>query len=352
MSRGRPRLAIDGDLFGDFVDALAEQMRQHICTDVARHFVRLWVAGGCHPNGQFGLDRPGQNSDPHVGTKRARERYRLATPQASNNLDGPEHRVFSARIVLWLYYEILWHPTGGEGDRHAPVGEVVHHRPFFGDADGRMQWRHDAPGADLNIPRDHRDGRAGHGGIRVKAAKFVEMPLRRPYRREAVLIGKLRPLDKQAILVGRILTLVSGEIEQTEVDWPAGMRTAHGPRSVLEVVAFVDHHLEATRQGPEELQYRDVEGQTRHCQPAGIQIGLETRVHPAKKAQYVAVFDHHALRIACGSGGVNNIGHVVPRGAAVEILSALLPNRRPIRVDAYRLHRMWGQCRRNALLRQ
>src|SRR2546426_4536202 len=127
-------------------------------------------------------------------------------------------------------------------------------------------------------------------------------------------------------------------------DWSSDVCSsdlACGSRRELEVVASVDNDFEAAREGPEDFQYRDVEGQTRHCQPAGIQIGLETRVHPAEKAQYVAVFDHHALRIACGSGGVNNIGHVVPRGAAVEILSALLPNRRPIRVDAYRLHRMW-----------
>src|SRR2546428_4680812 len=43
---------------------------------------------------------------------------------------------------------------------------------------------------------------------------------------------------------------------------------------------------------------------------------------------------------------------VAPRGAAVEILSAFLPNRRPIRIDAYLLRRMGGQCRRQALLRQ
>ena len=83
-----------------------------------------------------------------------------------------------------------------------------------------MQGRDDAPRTNLDVLRDHRDGRAGYGGIRIEAAKFMKVPLRRPHRCEAVLVGKLCPLREQAIFVGWIFTLIGGEVEETEVDGP------------------------------------------------------------------------------------------------------------------------------------
>src|SRR5439155_25135035 len=111
-----------------------------------------------------------------------------------------------------------------------------------------------------------------------------------------------------------------------EVDWANGMRPGRGPRSVLEIVPLGDDHFEAACQGPEDFEYRDVEGETRHRQPRGIRAGSETHIHPAEKVQYVPVFDHHALRMARGSGRVNDVGKIVWRDAAGEILGAFPPH--------------------------
>src|SRR5207247_10074273 len=177
------------------------------------------------------------------------------------------------------------------------------------------------------------------------------MPVRRPYRREGMSVGKLRALQQQAIFVGRIFTLVSGEIEQAKVEWANGMRPGRAPCSVLEIVPLEDDHFEAACQGPEDFEYRDVERQTRHRQPRGIRAGSETHIHPAEKVQYVPVFDHHALWMTCGSGGVTYVSSVLRRDAAGEIFGAFLPNLRPILVDPYRVRPMRRQRRRKALLR-
>src|SRR5439155_23851082 len=120
------------------------------------------------------------------------------------------------------------------------------------------------------------------------------MPLRRPHRREAMAVGKLRALQQQAIFVGRIFTLVGGEIEQAKVEWANGMRPGRGPCSVLEIVPLEDDHFEAACQGPEDFEYRDVERQTRHRKPRGIRAGTEPATHPAAEVQYVASSDSRA----------------------------------------------------------
>ena len=137
--------------------------------------------------------------------------------------------------------------------------------------------------------------------------------------------------------------MVGGEIEQAEVEWANGMRPSRWPCSVLEIVPLEDDHFEAACEGPEDFEYRDVERQTRHRQPRGIRGGSEAHIHPAEKVQYVPVFDHHALWMTCGSGGVNNVGQVVRRDAAGEIFGAFLPNLRPILVDPYRVRPMRRQ---------
>ena len=129
------------------------------------------------------------------------------------------------------------------------------------------------------------------------------------------------------------------------------MRTGGGRRSGLEVVPCVNYHFESAREGPEDFQYRDVEREACHRQPCAIRLGLEAGVHRGKKIEHVPVFDNHALRFARGSGGVNDIGDVVRRDAAVEILSAFLRDGRPIHVEPDGLCRKRWQEGRQAVLR-
>ena len=62
VAGGRPRLAIEGDLSRDFIDALTQQVRQYVRADVPGHFVGFWTAGSSHPDGQLSLNRAWENS--------------------------------------------------------------------------------------------------------------------------------------------------------------------------------------------------------------------------------------------------------------------------------------------------
>ena len=90
-----------------------------------------------------------------------------------------------------------------------------------------MQGRDAATRAEADRFRDRRQRGAGDGRIGIQPAERTEVPLRRPHRGEAVLVGELGPLEQKRVLVGGVLSFVAGEIEQAEVD--AGRSSSASP---------------------------------------------------------------------------------------------------------------------------
>ena len=85
-----------------------------------------------------------------------------------------------------------------------------------------MQRQRDAAGANLYALGDHRQRRAQDGGVRVEPAEVLEVPLRRPHRREPVGVGKAGALQQQAVLVVRRVRAVVGEKVEAELHRPGG----------------------------------------------------------------------------------------------------------------------------------
>ena len=145
---------------------------------------------------------------------------------------------------------------------------------------GVVQRKHDAARAEADRLVIDGQGGAGDGRIGVQPAERVEVPLGRPHRREAVLVGEPGAFEQErGTCRRRSASSALGEVEQAEVD-----RAARATAPLVVPVSSVEHDLEAARQGPEQLEHRDVEREAGHRQPGSRRIVRECDSSmPAKK---------------------------------------------------------------------
>src|SRR5688572_18995288 len=107
-----PGPPVDGDLLGNVLDALAEQVREDVGSELSGQPKGFRVAGRRHPDGQLRLDRPRMNPHIHVSTNWAGERHCLATPETANRLDVSDHHVLRRGEVLRLEDKVVRLPAG------------------------------------------------------------------------------------------------------------------------------------------------------------------------------------------------------------------------------------------------
>src|SRR5579875_1974608 len=88
-----------------------------------------------------------------------------------------------------------------------------------------VKWCHHTASPDLHVLGDRSHGGARDRRVGVQATERVEVTLGRPYRGEAVLVGKARPIQQKLIPVTGA-TAVVGEIEETELHATPPVRLA------------------------------------------------------------------------------------------------------------------------------
>src|SRR5208283_4851498 len=73
----------------------------------------------------------------------------------------------------------------------------------------------------------------------------------------------------------------------------------------------LDNHRETARQSPQQLEHRYVKGNTGDGEPDPGVVRADDAIHPGKKVDYVAMLDHHALRLAGRSRSIHEIRQIV-----------------------------------------
>ena len=126
-------------------------------------------------------------------------RHGLAPPQGADGVDLLVHD-FPARVVaLGEENEVVDVPARAEGDGDATGGELVDQGPFLGDADGIVQRRDEASGAQLQAFGDHGEGGREDGRVGEESAERTEVPFGCPDAGEAMAIGEPGDLQQQAV---------------------------------------------------------------------------------------------------------------------------------------------------------
>src|SRR6185295_17071660 len=141
---------------------------------------------------------------------------RAALPEPPDRLDAVEGDLLPVRVALRGEDEVVGVPADGEGDVDPAVGEVVHHRPFLGDADRMVKRHHDAAGAQPEVLRGFGEEHGQERRIREDAAELVEVALGDPDPFEAVLVRELRALPEEVELPPLGFSRLAGEEEQAE----------------------------------------------------------------------------------------------------------------------------------------
>ena len=126
----------------------------------------------------------------------------LATPQFSNGLDVAQHHVARVAEILGAQNEVVRLPASRERDPHSPIRDVVHDRPFFGDAKRMVKRKDDSSLRGCDVLRDRGYRRASHRGIRIESAERMEVPLGSPHRDEAVGVREPRTFEQQFVFLG------------------------------------------------------------------------------------------------------------------------------------------------------
>ena len=213
--------AIDRELLGKLLDALPEQVGEHVRTHLSSLAEGLRVPGSSHPKRKLGLHRPRQSPDLDLSLGTA-EGAALTSPEGAHGLDSGAEDLVAFLIGVRREGEVARLPAGGEGDADPSVGKIVDQRPLLGDADRAVQRQHTTPRADLHRLGDGGDGGAGERGIRIETAEGMKVPLGRPEGLEAIAIREPGSLEQKAVLVAPFLAFVAGEIEEAEADAGVG----------------------------------------------------------------------------------------------------------------------------------
>ena len=159
MSVLPPRGTVDGELLGELLHALTQQVGEDPEAAGARPAKRLRVSRHGDPDRQLGLNGPGQGADLDLLLVGAGKAHRFPSPQAADDVDIAKHRVTAIGVVLRLQHEVVRLPAGSKGDPDAAAGEVVDDRPLLGDPDGVVQGRDAAPRAEADRSGDRRPAR-------------------------------------------------------------------------------------------------------------------------------------------------------------------------------------------------
>ena len=279
------------DLARHLINRLAQQVSQHIRPDLPRLAPSCGVSGGRHPDWQFGRHRT-RLADHTEGARGRGKLHLLAAPQPLDLLRRGKHRItVGGRRVFRAQHEIIGMPATCHRNPRPPIGQVVDHRPFLGNPHRMMQRHHTRPRPHRQILRHRRHSGPGHRRVRIGPAKGVEMPLRRPDGAEPVGIGKARTFQQKLILLRPLPVVIAPVIERK-----LHLLRAGNPARRHQGAVFIrrDHHREPARQGPEQLQHRNVERQRRHRQP-NPRFNANPLIHPGKEIRHIAMFNHHPL---------------------------------------------------------
>ena len=291
-------------------------MGQHIGADRPRLLPRFGIARCRDPDRQVFRHRAWLGNDRKHGHLGGREFDRLARPQPAQVLDRLKHcRFVGGGRVFGAQHEIIGLPARGDGKTHLAAGQVVDHCPFFGNPGGMVQRGHATAGPHRQIAGHGGDGSAGDGRVGIGAAKGVEMPLRRPDRDKAILVGKLRPVQQQLVFVPPD-AIVIAPVEQAELHPPCADWSLRYQRPGL---VTRHHHGKSPGQRPEQFQHRDVKRQAGHGQPDTGRAVADSGIHAGKKVRHVAVFDHHPLGPPGRAGGEDQIGQIRRANPAVRV---------------------------------
>ena len=176
-----------------------------------------------------------------------------------------------------------------------------------------MERQDAAAGANLHVLGHGRDRGARHRRIRERTTEGAEVALGCVHGAETVGIGELRGLEHQLVFARTGSGIATPE-RHAHIDWPPPARrgVAAGALDVAE-----DHDLEATGQGPEQLEHRDVERETRHREPTARRIVRHDLVHTDEEVHGVAMLDHHALGLAGRARRVDHIGEMLGQAGRV-----------------------------------
>ena len=183
---------------------------------------------------------------------------------------------------------------------------------------GECSGSDDAAGADLEVVGSGRERRPDHARVGIGTTECVEVSLGGPDRLEAVPVGPSSTVEQEAVPVVSGL-LSGGEVEEAERERARGAGSAPvggggaGDRPVL----GCDHDVEASCEGPQELEHRDVERQAGDGQPRSGWVVVDDAVHRREEVDDVAVLEHDALR---RPGRTRGVDHVRQIAAAVFVL--------------------------------
>ena len=315
VTRRRSRLAVGGDLRRQVVDALSEHVCQHVRTDLSGTHEGLRAAGRGDPDRQHFLHRSREGLQADGIAFRIQRGELIATPERAHLLDLLEHQRLAIGVLVRRQDEVVRLPARRNSDARTPAGEPVDQRPLFGDAERGMQGQHDTPGTQMHAGGDGRECRAHHGRVRIGRPEVVEMPLGRPDRFEAVSIGESGRLQDEPVRIGIGAVHAAGKMEETE-------RGPVRPIGIADRARPVHHHLEAARQGPQQLEHRDVERGARHCQPLPGTSDVDHLVHAREEVDHVGVRHPDSLRLPGGARCVDHVGEVLrtPRAVCRRVL--------------------------------
>ena len=125
-----------------------------------------------------------------------RQSDRLAAPEFLNDGDPFGHDFAPALVIPRRENKVIHMPTRRAGYSDPSTGQVIDHRPLLGDTQRILKRDNDAAGANLYLLGERRRRGAENSGIGIQTAERMEMPLRRPDRREVILVGVLQAFEK------------------------------------------------------------------------------------------------------------------------------------------------------------
>ncbi|CAM4139330.1 hypothetical protein COSO111634_33825 [Corallococcus soli] len=278
-----PRLAVQRHLRLQLLQRVREEAGEDARAQLAREPEGLRVGGGGEPHRQLLLDGLRTQAHLHHGAVAARTLQLVAPPQRAQRLQVLEQDVAAIRVVLRREGEVPHVPAGGHRHVHASAGQVVHHGPLFGDEQRIMQRQHHAAGAQAHVARDGGHRRGHDGRLRVDATKRVEVPLGRPYGREAVRVRELRALHQQLVLRAAHGVLVIGEVAQAHVERARTRAPAVQPHELRRHLLGGEDHAQAARERPQRFQLRPLRRGLGGREPGAALGGTQARVQPGEQ---------------------------------------------------------------------
>ncbi len=325
------RRAVEIDLAREILGALPEQVRQQVRADRSRQAEGLGIARRGQPDRQLRLHRAREDAHVDRAAVHAGHRHGLAPPEPADPIDVLDHRLLARIVPTGREHEVARLPARGERDADAAARQVVHDGPFLGDTNRMVQRQDDAARPHMDALGDGGDGRARHRRVRVQPAEGVEMPLRRPHRRESARVGQARAVEQEPVPVGRPGALVAREVEQTDVNGACAPPAPRHARHHLEGIA-ADDHGRAAGERPQQLQHGDVERHAGQREP-GRRARAEALVHRGEEVHHVAVAHHHAFGTTGGPRRVVHVRERFGRDEDVEISSVFPRDRRSLGVE-------------------